>query len=545
MNRLLCLTSAFFLWTNHGLAQEFDLFPVRTFSEHSHGVRKAVFAPDGRTFATGGTRGEVAIWDVASGQKVATTEGHYSSVNDLRYSQDGSRLVSASSDGHVIVWDAATGRAVRKVNTSENPSERITIHFALLSKDGNSVYFGGEGKKLKVASVAGNGTFTTVYTDRKDPIKCAALSPDGNELVFAAGQYLIVLDPSTNKVVREYNTGTCIIQSLSYSADGSELLTWCSNARVDMRDAKTFLLRTSFRSGSGERRFSNMAQTDNSRYIITTDHASRFQMWDLQEKRLVMDAGAEQGTMLDFDANGSPTMVISASLDRTVKLWRIGNKVVEEEPKKKKQPEPEPQAQVLILTQSETVDDFTPVEVRETPAEPTPIVPVVKPPVKEEPVNEPVRVELLKEQPEPEVEQPVAEALKAEVVLGDSLSELPVRVNGRRVNPIRNDHKLNLLGRNLKIQVWDAQVIDGDIVSIYINDQCIITEYSIVREPKVVNFDASGFKRVYLYLHAHNIGTIPPNTATMMISDGVQDIQVEMRSDLTGSSAMELNFSDP
>ncbi len=527
MNRLLRLTSAFFLWMNLGVAQEFDLFPVRTFSDHSHGVRKAVFAPDGKTFATGGTRGEVAIWDVSSGQKVATTEGHYSSVNDLRYSQDGSRLVSASSDGHVIVWDAATGRAVRKVNTSESPSERINIHFALLSKDGNSVYFGGEGKKLKVASVSGNGTFTTVYTDRKDPIKCAVLSPDGRELVFAAGQYLIVLDPSTNKVVREYNTGTCIIQSLSYSADGSQLLTWCSNARVDMRDAKTFLLRTSFRSGSGERRFSNMAQTDDSRYIITTDHASRFQMWDLQEKRLVMDAGAEQGTMLDFDAQGSPTMLLSASLDRTVKLWRIGDKVVEEEPKKKKQPEPEPQPQVLILTQSETVDDFTPVEVREAPL-PTPIAVVVEPLVQKEVV--------------PEAVEPASTSAS---VPGDSISVMPVRLNGRRVNPIRSEHKLNLLGRNLKIQVWDAQVIDGDIVSIYINDQCIITEYSIVREPKEVNFDASGFKRVYLYLHAHNIGTIPPNTATMMISDGVQDIQVEMRSDLTGSSAMELNFADP
>ncbi len=543
MNRLLRLTSVFFLWTNLGMAQEFDLFPVRTFSDNAHGVRKAVFAPDGKTFATGGTRGEVAIWDVNSGQKVATTEGHYSSVNDLRYSQDGSLLVSASSDGHVIVWDAATGRAVRKVNTSEHPSERINIHFALLSKDGNSVYFGGEGKKLKVAPVAGNGTFTTVYTDRKDPIKCAALSPDGKELVFAAGQYLIVLDPSTNKVVREYNTGTCIIQSLSYSADGSQLLTWCSNARVDMRDAKTFLLRTSFRSGSGGRRFSNMAQTDDSRYIITTDHASRFQMWDLQEKRLVMDAGAEQGTILDFDAQGSPAMVLSASLDRTVKLWRIGDKVVDEEPKAKKQPEPEPQPQVLILTQSETVDDFTPVEVRDAPL-PTPIAVVVQTPVKEEIVaEEPVRAE---PEQQPELVQPVIEVPKEEeVAFGDSLSELPSRVNGRRVNPIRNEHKLNLRGRNLKIQVWDAQVIDGDIVSIYINDQCIITEYSIVREPKVVNFDASGFKRVYLYLHAHNIGTIPPNTATMMISDGTQDIQVELRSDLTGSAAMEFNFADP
>lgn len=521
MNRLLRLTGACILWTTVGLGQQFGLKPLRTFGNFEHGIRKAVFAPDGRTFATGGTRGEVTFWDVETGQRTAKAEGHYSSVTDLNYSRDGKRVVTASNDGFVTVWDALTGRPIRKVSTSEKASDRTNVHFALLSADGGQVFFGGDDRRLKVASVSGSTPFQTLYTDRRDAIRCAALSPDGSELVFAAGQYLIVWDIATGRVAREYNTGTCTIQSLGFSADGAELVSWCSNARVDIRNARSLLLKTSFRSGSGERRFSNMAYTDDGRYILTGDHASRFQMWDLQEKRLVMDEGADQGTVLDFDARSNPTLLLSASLDRTVKLWQIGEKQPEPE-KKSKRPEPEPEVarQVVILTQSETKDDFTPMEPRDNPPTPEPMPEVA------------AAVQPL---PEPE---PVA------VTFRDSVSTIPANLNGRRINPIRNEHRLYLKGRDLTISVWDAQVVDGDIISIYINNDCVLREHMIVEAHKDIRFNASGYRKVYLYLHAHNLGSIPPNTATMMVSDGIQDIQVELRSDLTGSAAMELNFVD-
>ena len=94
----------------------------------------------------------------------------------------------------------------------------------------------------------------------------------------------------------------------------------------------------------------------------------------------------------------------------------------------------------------------------------------------------------------------------------------------------------------LTFEIWDAQVIDGDIVSIFIDDECIVKEYSITAVKKLVKFDASKYKKVYLYLHAHNLGTIPPNTVTMKISDGIQELDIELRSDMSGSAAVELLF---
>lgn len=530
-----------FCLTSVGIAQDFTLQPVRTFYGHEHGVKKAVFAPDGKTFASGGTRGELMVWNVETGEVKQRMEGHYSSITDLRYTNDGKFITTAANDGHVKVWDAATGKLVRKFNTAENVAAIKNTHFALLSEDGQVVYFGGDDRRLQIGLVGSDEPCRTLYTDKKDPIRCAALSPNGREIIFAAGQYLIVFDLATNKLAREYNTGTCDINALQFSEDGKILLSWCANARVDIRNAQTFLLKTSFRAGTGGRKFSNISLSDDQKYVITGDHASRFNMWDLTAKRLVMDEGADQGTIQDFDVETSLNYVLSASLDKTIKLWKITEKIVEEEPKKKAKDVPvvEPAPQVVILTQDETQDDFTPMETRE-PEAPTQVVQVAK----------------VSPSPEPAVALPAAPVAQAEAsdkvenpapvskANGDSISVIPDRLNGRSIRPLRSDHRLNLLSRNLTFQIWDAQIIDGDIISIYINDQIIVKEYSIINEHLTVKFNAKDFKKAYLYLHAHNVGSIPPNTATMMISDGVQEIQVELRSDLTGSAAVELNFVD-
>lgn len=498
-------------------AQDFSLHHVRTFIGHEHGVKKAVFAPDGKTFASGGTRGEVMIWNVDNGQIIRKMDGHYSSINDLRYTKDGRFIVTAANDGHVKVWNAASGHLVFKCNTSDLGSERAELHFALLSDDADKIFFGGTDRTLRMCKVNGDQLSKTIYTDTKDAIRCAALSPNGKEILMAAGESLVVLDLTTNKVVREYNTGTCSITSLQYSADGNTLLTWCTNSRVDMRDAQTFQLKTSFRSGSGDRKFSNMAFSDDQKYVITGDQASRFHMWDLAAKKLVLDEASDQGTIQDFDVDTRQNYLLSASLDKTIKLWSIGEKVIED-PTKKSKETPPVAPQVLILTQDETTDDL--------------VVTLSNDPQTASPVNA---------QNNAHAGTASSQTLQAPGII----SEVPELVNGRRIKPIRSDHKLNLQSRRLTIKVWDAQVVDGDIISLFINNEPIISEYTIVTVPKTVTFDASAYKRAYVYLHAHNVGSIPPNTATLMISDGIQDIQVEMRSDLTGSAAMELNFIDP
>lgn len=509
-------------------AQNLKLELVRTFNGHSHGVRRVVISPDAKTFASGGTRGELFIWDLLGSNDLRKLEGHYGSISDVRYSRDGKYLVTAGEDEQIKVWDTKTGLCLQNIvsPTSEN-SVVNKVSFALMSPKNEMVYFGGTNGHLSRVAISPKAVPEVLYSDPKDGIRCAIVSPDGKEVIFAVGRYLMALDLASSQVVREYNTGDCMVNSLKFSADGNRLLTWCDNSRVDVRDPSNFYLLTSFRPGTGERKFSNIAFTEDQKSVVTVDHASRFNVWNLESKRRVLDQGADQGTVMSFDLENGMSQLLSGSLDKSIKLWRIVPDIpVETKKKIKTQPEPvvvEPEVEIIVY--DKPIEDVNQVKV-ETPVKTNMLV------------KAEVNAEVKPTEVVPKVELPV-DSTKINIE-----SVLPEMKNNRRVKPIRKEHRLNMLSHQLTFEIWDSQVVDGDIVSIYIDDICIVKEYSITAEKRVVHFDASSYKKAYLYLHAHNLGTIAPNTVTMTISDGIQSLDVELRSDLTGSSAMELNFEE-
>ena len=515
-------------------AQQLRLNHIRTFTGHQFGVKHVVFSPDGSHFASGGTRGEVFIWDLDGAESRKKLEGHYGSVTDVRYAENGKYVVSAGEDGQVKVWDSNTGYCMQRiVSPSSDLSPVNKVKFALMSAENGMVYFGGTNRYLCRVPFNSDGKPEVIYADKDESIRCAILSPDGSEVIFAAGKYLMALDLASGQVVREYNTGSCLINSLEFSNDGKRLLTWCDNSRVDMRNPENFYLLTSFRSGSGGNKFSNLAFTDDQKYVITGDHASRFNVWDLNNKQRVLDQGANQGTIMSFDLESGPNYILSGSLDKSVKLWQIVSEELEEDKKKSKKKnavEVEVTPSVEIVQHSEAVEDVPQV------TRVKPVVPVV---IQSDPVSTEVKTEM---------DTMVNEVINTYVPKKTTepiLSELPERKENRRVKPIRHEHKLTFNSNQLTFEIWDAQVIDGDIVSIYVGDEIIVEEYSITAVKKTVKFDASAYKRTYVYLHAHNLGTLPPNTVTMMVSDGQTSHQVELRSDLSGSSALELTFEEP
>ncbi len=510
---------------SHVCGQQLMLEHIRTYNGHEHGVKRVAFSPDRQHFASGGTRGELFIWSIDVEGHRKKLEGHYGSINDLRYSKDGKYLVTAGEDGQVKVWDALTGTCVQSVLAPSIPESPVNkVNFAVLSTQSKILYFGGTNRNLCKVALGSKDEPQVIYTDRNEGIRCAAICMESKELVFAAGSYLMALNVETGEVTREYNTGSCIINAIRFSDDGKRLLTWCDNSRVDMRDPSNFYLLTSFRSGTGGRKFSNLAFTEDGKYVVTGDHASRFNVWDLNNQQIVLDQGADQGTILTFDLESGPNYLLSGSLDKSIKLWHI-IEVPEVTDQKKKQKKTETvevvvDPEVEIVQYEEAVEDVP----QEKPVEP-PINNVVLKEIKDEPAAVADKSESIQE---PFVER--------------TDSELQETLNNRRVKPIRKEHRLSLGSHSLTFEIWDAQVVDGDIVSIYVGDECIIKEYSITADKKTISYDASRFNKVYVYLHAHNLGTQPPNTVTMTISDGETTHSVELRSDLSGSSALELVF---
>ncbi len=73
--------------------------------EVPNGVATLVFAPDSTVLVSGLRNGEIELWNLATGNKLTTLDGHSEPVETLVFSPDGKTLVSTGQDGTILVWD--------------------------------------------------------------------------------------------------------------------------------------------------------------------------------------------------------------------------------------------------------------------------------------------------------------------------------------------------------------------------------------------------------------------------------------------------------
>jgi WD40 repeat protein/serine/threonine protein kinase len=98
-----------------GAARIFDVVTgqeVATLHGHSANLYRVEFSPDGTRIASASWDQTVIVWDLATKQKVLTLTGHSGVVYHVAFSPDGTRIASASGDGSIKVWEAATGLEV-------------------------------------------------------------------------------------------------------------------------------------------------------------------------------------------------------------------------------------------------------------------------------------------------------------------------------------------------------------------------------------------------------------------------------------------------
>lgn len=81
------------------------------------------------------------------------------------------------------------------------------------------------------------------------------------------------------------------------------------------------------------------------------------------------------------------------------------------------------------------------------------------------------------------------------------------------------------------MRIYDNGTIDGDIVSIYFNGQAIRTRQALTASPIEIVLQLDPNRENVLAMFAENLGSIPPNTALMMV-DGQQTQQVPLSSTL-------------
>jgi WD40 repeat protein len=137
-----------------------------------------VFAPDGKTLATGGPRRTIRLWDVATGRQLRLLDKDTGRIDAMGFAPSGKVLAAATYAGSKIkCWDVETGRLLLQL-PDEADAMCTNIHF---SPDGKLVATAGEHRAL-VLWDAETGKQVRRWFPHADWVTAIAFSPDGKVL---------------------------------------------------------------------------------------------------------------------------------------------------------------------------------------------------------------------------------------------------------------------------------------------------------------------------------------------------------------------------
>jgi WD40 repeat protein len=120
---------------------------IATLESHSFGASSLALSPDGKTLATAGVN-ELKLWDVASGKLRFRLEGIHGHTYALTFTPDGRSLISGGNNCHarpgngqqsveLNVWDVASGE-----RRAYFPGKLPTIRSLAVSPDGKTLATG-------------------------------------------------------------------------------------------------------------------------------------------------------------------------------------------------------------------------------------------------------------------------------------------------------------------------------------------------------------------------------------------------------------------
>lgn len=108
---------------------------------------------------------------------------------------------------------------------------------------------------------------------------------------------------------------------------------------------------------------------------------------------------------------------------------------------------------------------------------------------------------------------------------------------GRKISYVE---ELSFANENITVSLWDHGRQDGDIVSIYLNGETVVSKHLLTYSRKKVSFKLDLSRTNELFLYAHNLGSAPPNTVSIELTDGSTSEKIILNSDLKSCEAVKI-----
>jgi WD40 repeat protein len=288
---------------------------------HTDSINAVAFSPDGSLLATGGLEGVVHTWDPLTGTRVATLSGPSDSIEWRSWHPSIPALLGGDRNGLTWLWNAKTGKCAKVYSQHQGP-----VTAGGFRPDGSEIWSVGEDAVLRVWSPRTAQPTATVHGHNfhRNPICAGACSPSG--ALAATGDVkgvVIVVRFGEVKVLGSLDAGKNSVECIAFAPGNKWIAVASMGGAATVWSPIDFKLRHAMTHPAG---VIAVKWHPSRPYLVTACADGAIRVWDIRNGALLSEMPGHEDviTAMDIrpvDGADGDLMIVSASDDRTVKLW--------------------------------------------------------------------------------------------------------------------------------------------------------------------------------------------------------------------------------
>lgn len=341
-----------------------ELFNIRG---HDKGIFAAEFSADGETILTGSEDGTARLWNARRSIEVPTLKADARALRLARFEGNQSEIVTASDDGAVRVWDRETMKIKREIPESVSSISSIdigqdgktaltasgdnsvkvwnlltgrlersfpdagSVEESLLSPDGSFFVIRTRGGGASLGNTSGDEMAVDISVGGF--VSALAISPDQRHVLVGTNDGFVRLwsiqDRALVAALAQSCAGVCprhgnAVNNVKFSPTGEYAVSTGYDNTAKIWSVKTGKLLGSVDLGAVPRSVAINPKSDQIAFGFDDGLISRYQFPNLVASQKIgqkSDDDLHQDRVLSLAYGADGSMLLSASQDRTARLW--------------------------------------------------------------------------------------------------------------------------------------------------------------------------------------------------------------------------------
>ncbi len=278
---------------------------------------------------------------ISTWQCLSTLTSHLSSINSLVFAPDGKTLASGSADKTIKLWNLVPRNQVSREDdneisafTQKKPGFLATLHCNLsghlslidtvaLSPDGCILASGSWDHTIKVWHLA-TGKLLHTLTEHYGWIKSVVISQDGKTLISGSADKTIkVWDLESASLKATLKGHTDAVQALAISLTGQILASGGADQKINIWDLSNGQIKATLQGHTDT--VNSITFSPSNKIVISGSADKTIKIWNLSNGNLLNTLKGHSAAVNTIAINAQGNTLISGSADQTIKIWHPGS----------------------------------------------------------------------------------------------------------------------------------------------------------------------------------------------------------------------------